>query len=146
MQFCMSTVRFHIVLYIAISLNSLLYCSKIFVHYRRAQQLKCHLTKPASSCLWIKINHMAKTSVICRKWNQALQLSWLKFLYWLNLKEKNHTPGAIPTFDLADMPLCDTARVVVLLRWPLIDVDWGVGRASVQHNPVLKTKDKGIIS
>lgn len=36
--------------------------------------------------------------------------------------KQSHTLGAIPTFDLADMPLCDPARVVVLLRWPLIDV------------------------
>lgn len=45
------------------------------------------------------------------------------------------------TFDLADMPLCDSASVVVLLCRPLIDVHRGVGGASVQHNPVLETKE-----
>lgn len=45
------------------------------------------------------------------------------------------------TFDLADIPLRDSASVVVLLRRPLIDVHGGVGGASVQHNPVLETKE-----
>lgn len=39
------------------------------------------------------------------------------------------------------MPLCDSARVVILLRRPLIDVHRGVGGASVQHNPVLEKKE-----
>lgn len=103
-----------------------------------------HGAKSASSCLWNKYKlHKYKVNDL-----QEMKLANLVFLAKIPLlvklkgEKKNHAQGTIPTFDLTDMPLCNAACVVVLLRWPLIDVNWGVGGASVQHNPVLKTKDK----
>lgn len=40
------------------------------------------------------------------------------------------------------MPLGNSSSVVVLLCWPLIDVDRSVGGTSVQHDPILESRQR----
>ena len=46
------------------------------------------------------------------------------------------------TFDFAGMCLFNSSSVVILFRWPLIDIQSCVGGTSIQHNPILKCGDR----
>lgn len=52
-----------------------------------------------------------------------------------------HSPGL--TFHTTLEGLTDHSSIILLLRWPLIDVDGGSGRPGIEHDSVLNKRGKG---